>query len=71
MNIERSNKVNEKARILLTGCGGYVGGSFLLRAINSGYKVRCVDTLIYGGKHLSGLVYHPNVEFLYGDLGLI
>lgn len=60
--------MNEKARILLTGCGGYVGGSFLLRAINSGYKVRCVDTLIYGGKHLSGLVYHPNVEFLYGDL---
>lgn len=55
-------------KILLTGCAGYVGGAFLLQAIQRGYQVRCIDRLVYGGQHISGLIYHPNVEFMYGDI---
>jgi len=60
--------MNNKPRILLTGCAGYVGGAFLMQAIAKGYHVRCIETLIYGGQHISGLIFHPNVEFIYGDI---
>jgi nucleoside-diphosphate-sugar epimerase len=68
INFERNNKVIEKPRILLTGCAGYVGGAFLMQAIAKGYHVRCIEKLIYGGQHISGLIYHPKVEFFYGDI---
>lgn len=60
--------MTKRARILLTGCGGYVGGAFLMKAVSDGYRVRCIERLIYGGKHISGLVYNEGVEFIYGDI---
>lgn len=60
--------MNKKPTILLTGCAGYVGGAFLLEALRKGYKIRCIDRLIYGGKHISGIIYHPDLEFICGDV---
>jgi len=57
-----------KPRILLTGGAGYVGGAFLMHALSKGYQIRCIEKMIYGGRHISGLLYNPNVEFIYGDI---
>ncbi len=54
--------------ILVTGGAGYVGSTFVRNALFKGYRVRCLDLLIYGGATLVGFINHPNFEFVYGDV---
>ncbi|MDA2932982.1 SDR family oxidoreductase [Acidobacteria bacterium AH-259-D05] len=60
--------VNETKTILVTGGAGYVGSTFIRDALFAGYRVRCLDLLIYGGKTMVGFINHPNFEFIYGDV---
>lgn len=54
--------------ILVAGGAGYVGTTLVRDALSKGYKVKCLDLLIYGGKSLSVFFNHPNFEFIYGDI---
>jgi len=54
--------------ILVTGGAGYVGSTFIRDALASGYRVRCLDLLIYGGKALVGFLYNSNFELIKGDV---
>jgi len=54
--------------ILVTGGAGYVGSTFIRDALAKGYRVRCLDLLIYGGKTLVGFLYNPNFELIKGDV---
>ncbi|MFQ5713600.1 MAG: NAD-dependent epimerase/dehydratase family protein [Candidatus Scalinduaceae bacterium] len=54
--------------LLITGGGGYVGSTLIREALSKGYRVRCLDFLIYGGKPLIGLLNHPNFELIQGDI---
>jgi nucleoside-diphosphate-sugar epimerase len=60
------NKIDQT--ILVTGGAGYVGSTFIRDALSLGYKVRCLDLLIYGGKSLIGFMNHPNFDFINGDI---
>ncbi len=54
--------------ILVTGGAGYVGFNFIRECLALGWKVRCLDLLIYGGKALAGFMNHPNFELIKGDV---
>ena len=56
--------------ILVTGGAGYVGSTFIRDALAKGYRVRCLDLLIYGGKALVGFLNNPNFELIKGDVRL-
>jgi nucleoside-diphosphate-sugar epimerase len=54
--------------VLVTGGAGYVGSTFIRDALARGYRVRCLDLLIYGGKALVGFLCNPNFELVKGDI---
>lgn len=56
-------------RVLIVGGAGYVGCPLSSYLLAQGYRVRCLDALIYG-QHAAvmGLVGDPHYEFVRGDL---
>lgn len=57
-----------KPILLITGGAGYVGSTLMRDALAEGYRVRCLDLLVYGGKSIVGLWNHPNFDFIKGDV---
>ena len=44
-------------------------GSVVIRdALAAGYRVRCLDLLVYGGRTLVGFMNHPNFQLIKGDI---
>jgi len=58
----------KKPLLLITGGAGYVGSNLIREALFHGYRVRCLDILIYGGKSIVGLMNHPDFELQVGDV---
>jgi len=54
--------------ILVTGGAGYVGSVLVRHLLAHGYRVRVLDTLLYGGGAIHSLLPNPNFEFIHGDL---
>jgi len=66
---ERERKEIEK--ILVIGGAGYIGSALVQRLLELGYKVRVLDTLLYGDTSLSSLYTHPSFELVQGDFRCI
>ena len=49
--------------ILVTGGAGYVGSCLLQELLSKGYKVTCVDNLIFGGDSLLSIWHDKNFTF--------
>jgi len=54
-------------RVLVVGGAGYIGSLLVERLLRSGYKVRVLDSLLYGGEPLRHAMHHPNFELMAGD----
>ncbi|GAB3103609.1 dTDP-glucose 4,6-dehydratase [Lysobacter terrae] len=56
---------------LVTGGAGFIGGNFVLEAVNSGVRVVNLDLLTYAGNRdtLASLDGHPDHVFVQGDIG--
>ena len=54
--------------VLVTGGAGYVGSGFLRELLRNGYKVICVDNLIFGGESLLDILHEPNFSFYKCDI---
>ena len=54
--------------VLITGGAGYLGSVLTEVLINKGYKVTVLDNLIYKQTSVAPFVYHPNFNFILGDV---
>jgi nucleoside-diphosphate-sugar epimerase len=59
---------NKNPLLLVTGGAGYVGSTFMRDALSEGYRIRCLDLLVYGGRSIIGLMNHPDFELKVGDV---
>jgi len=60
--------IDKKPLMLVTGGAGYVGSTLLRDALIAGYRVRCFDLMLYGGKSIVGLLNNPSFELVRGDI---
>jgi nucleoside-diphosphate-sugar epimerase len=55
--------------VIVTGGAGYIGSVLLRILLKKGYKVFCVDKLMFGGEALIDLWNESNFSFIKGDVG--
>ncbi len=55
-------------KILVTGGAGYIGSVLTRQLLDKGYKVRVIDSLMYGGEPIIDLLNLPDFEFVKGDV---
>lgn len=53
--------------ILVIGGAGYIGSVLSRQLLNEGYRVRVLDSLLFGDASISVLLSNPNFEFLCAD----
>ena len=53
--------------MLITGGSGYIGSVLTGHFLKHGYKVSCLDNLMYGQKSLLSYFNDKNFDFIYGD----
>ena len=54
--------------ILVTGGAGYVGSGLLRDLLSKGYKVTCVDNLVFGGESLLNVWHNKDFNFVNCDI---
>ncbi len=67
---ERTTLIHQKSsqhRVLVVGGGGYIGSALIPILLESGYKVRMLDLLLFGEHPISSFANHPNLEIVRGD----
>jgi len=57
----------QRGRVLVIGGAGYIGSLLAERLLQSGYRVRVLDSLLYGGDALRPVRNHLNFELMVGD----
>jgi nucleoside-diphosphate-sugar epimerase len=59
--------VASNSLVLVIGGAGYIGSILVRELLETGRKVRVLDSLIYGDTALRGILRHPNLELKVGD----
>ena len=54
--------------VLITGGAGYLGSVLTEVLLNKGYRVTILDNLIYKQTSVAPFAYHPNFDFVLGDV---
>jgi nucleoside-diphosphate-sugar epimerase len=55
-------------KVLVTGGAGYIGSVLVPYLLELGHQVTVLDNLRYGQSSLFGYCYHPNFNFINGDV---
>jgi nucleoside-diphosphate-sugar epimerase len=53
--------------VLVVGGAGYIGSLVAERLLEKGYRVRVLDSLLYGDEPLRSIRSHPDFELMVGD----
>lgn len=54
--------------IVVTGGAGYVGSHLTRKLLERGFRVRLLDSFVYGGEGLAAIEDSPNLEIMQGDI---
>lgn len=63
-----SRKPSKIERVLVVGGAGYLGSELVGQLLGRGYKVRVLDSLMFGDASLSAARTNPNFELAVGDV---
>jgi nucleoside-diphosphate-sugar epimerase len=63
----KPSRAPHPAKILVVGGAGYIGSMLVERLLEKGYRVRVLDSLMYGDDALRPAKYHPDFELFVGD----
>jgi nucleoside-diphosphate-sugar epimerase len=55
-------------KVLITGGAGYLGSVLTEVLLNKEYQVTVIDNLIYKQTSVAPFAYHPNFDFIFGDV---
>lgn len=66
-NPSQGRTMNNQSAVLVTGGAGYIGSRLVPKLLAAGYRVRVLDAL-YFGNGLEGVMNHPALEFIKGDI---
>lgn len=58
---------HEKRSVLITGGAGYIGSVLTKKLLERGYRVTCVDSLLYSQQTPFLFSDNPNYQFVFGD----
>jgi len=58
---------NERGQVLVIGGAGYIGSLLVERLLQKRYRVRVLDSLLYGDEALRPVRNHPDFELMVGD----
>jgi len=53
--------------VLVVGGAGYIGSIVVRTLLKRGFRVRVLDSLVYGASAIEGVLGHPRLEFMRGD----
>jgi nucleoside-diphosphate-sugar epimerase len=60
--------MNKEKIVLVTGGAGYIGSVLTRQLLNKGYKVRVLDSLMFGGDAMVDFFNYPTFDFIKGDI---
>jgi nucleoside-diphosphate-sugar epimerase/CBS domain-containing protein len=60
--------VGSAKTILVVGGAGYLGGILTRKLLAKGYRVRVLDSFIYGGRAMEEIAPHDRLEVVEGDM---
>ena len=63
---EVQSRMGEEA-VLVVGGAGYIGSIVVRKLLKKGYRVRILDSLVYGSSAIDEIMSHPRLEFIQGD----
>jgi nucleoside-diphosphate-sugar epimerase/CBS domain-containing protein len=63
-----SGPLEQAKRVLVVGGAGYLGSVLTCRLLRRGFRVRVLDSFIYGRRSLESLAGDENLEIVEGDL---
>jgi nucleoside-diphosphate-sugar epimerase len=64
---KRTPELRSIRKVLVVGGAGYIGSGLVRDLIDDGYKVRVLDSLIFGDEPIRDLYGHPALELIQGD----
>lgn len=62
-----SRRSRETNRVLLIGGAGYIGSALVPQLLDAGFKVRVLDSFMFGDEPIREFLGHPNLEAVEAD----
>lgn len=63
-----SSPPSDGKQVLMVGGAGYIGARLVPDLLREGYRVRILDSLLFGAESIKSVLTHPGCELVRGDI---